>query len=279
MAKTTTISKAEFDKKFEPERLAQQAIKNGYLVPRVFDGKVGYRTEASYSECPTWLAAVRKKHLGTHYVAPDEKPLNRLDFVARRGYNRWYDCAFEGASSAEKSVMMSLSMGKNNHRKYMSGQLHNVAINLVSPRWSPKITLSDAVAHAGDLGLIESVYRLDNYDQLICAIAKTGPCVVTVPWYEKFLTERDTLPGGRSEKPWGKPLGMTSMVVSGYSANGLLLTMEVHEPDWVARNFQIYYEDFVDLLKEGGEAIHIIPKKIDEDNLPNLYQRRDYSHA
>jgi len=132
-------------------------------------------------------------------------------------------------------------------------------------------SLADVLSIGINKGLLRHYWRISNYDQLICRIATTGPVLVTLQWYDHFLSD-DTI-STRAEKPWGVPQGLTSLVVSGYSANGMLLRLEHHEL-WKKPSFQILEDDFVDLLNEGGEVFAFEPELPSRVGLGPFYRAR-----
>lgn len=227
-----------------------------------------------YGDSQEWVTRQSKKARGSLHVTPSPEPLDRHDFFPRHGYSRqeWLDTTASGCSPVN-AFLTALTMGRNNHHRQLQKLGADLAVRRLTraltdslgPHTNDAFSLAEVLKAAADSGLVRNFWRVTNYDQLICRIATTGPVLVTLPWYDHFISE-ETLET-RAETPWGNSLGFTSMVVSAYSANGMLLRLQ-HFELWKRPSFQILEDDFVELMNEGGELFAFDAARLSDRVLP-----------
>jgi len=234
-------------------------------------------TPLNYTSSPSWRRAANKKKKGSRVTAPSTEALNRHDFQAHRGYLLPAALREGKYSSGENTCLAAIGMGRNNHAKDLirTGVIEVATSLRASLRErhgydKETFSLGEIIEELIELDLIARVWRVTNYDELICHLAMSGPLIVTYQWYSNFVS--DFTISTRVETPWGDPQGLTAGIVSGYAANGMLLTVEHFEALWPRPNFKILEEDFVSLLNEGSEVFAIEPTVFDEYSRPAIYR-------
>lgn len=229
-----------------------------YLIPDVLDDvRIGTaETVLEFRSHPIW------KSMSARKAVSSDTPLDRHDFKAK--VNNRCNPAISPVSvpvpSAIRAFITALGMGCNNRSRLLEMadikevclKLHGQAVKHI-PKFSRPVNISaaDVILAAIELGAASSIYRITDYDQLICALDCVGPVLLTMPWYERFLTAEElAMTTGRAEMPWGQSQGLTTVCVSGYSANGILATIEHGQP-WRQPTFRLLEEHFVQLASEG----------------------------
>lgn len=230
----------------------------------------------NYTGSAAWRRAASKKKHGSRFTPANPEPLNRHDFQPRRGYVLPAALRDNKYSSGEDACLAALAMGKNNHAREIvrvgtvevASRVHSALVHRHG--YDRTFSLGDIIEEMIELYLIARVWRIANYDELICHLASFGPLVTTYQWYSRFVS--DGTISTRVETPWGDPQGLTAGVISGYTANGMLLTIEHFEQLWLRLNYKIAEEDFVSLLNEGGEVLALEPTMFDEHTRPAIYR-------
>lgn len=237
------------------------------LVPIRLHDVVTGRTGGSkpFTDHPAWARARRKKARILGLQPPPLPNLDRHDFPPQRLYIRTTgaSCTDQAYDSPIRSVITALGMGPKG-KSHVRSIIAAGPIKVADRLWerdqdiSEDVrtpSLADILRAARELGAIKDFWAVTDYDSLVGAIATTGPVVITFPWYAEFLPEGELATStGRASTPWGPLLGLTSMCVSGYSANGLIVRVEHTEPNWRRPSFRVLEDHLVSLLSEQGEA-------------------------
>jgi hypothetical protein len=234
----------------------------------------------SFARNRTWVNKGKKKYHGGKYVAPNPEPLDRHDFPPRRN---WQMPPYRaprgfGFNSSLRALLYGLSAGKNRHLRQITAvvdayhhptnmdswremenrlfQAFEQGVFLDDVQDFNKPSISDILWTAAELGAVKAVWGISNYDQLIGALSITGPVVVTLPWHQNMVThEILASKTDRTNSPTGKSVGLVSMLITGYSANGMILHLRHLQPRWLGREIRMIDSDLVDLLSEGGQAL------------------------
>lgn len=227
-----------------------------YLTPAVLDDvRIGTPEKIlEFSSHPVW------RRVSANKAIHSDSPPDRHDFRPKviNHCKPSLSPADVPVPSSVRAVVTALSSGRNNHAELLAvADLKNVCLRLyaqASRNMPPeqRIRTADVILAAVELGAATSIYRIMTYDQLICALDRIGPVIFTFPWYDRFLSIEELVKTtGRAEKPWGEQLGLTTACVSGYSANGMLVTVEHCQPDWRSTSFQMAEETLVQLALVG----------------------------
>lgn len=245
-----------------------------YLTPAVLDDvRIGTPEKIlEFRSHPAW------RKVSVSKARRSDNPPDRHDFRAKvmNHCKPSLSPADVPVPSSVRAVVTALSSGRNNHAEYLGdADLKDVCLKLYAQasRNTPPaqaIRTADVILAAVELGAATSIYRIMSYDQLICALDRVGPVIFTFPWYERFISSDElALSTGRAEKPWGEQLGLTTVCVSGYSANGMLATIEHCQPGWRSTSFQISEEHLVQLAVVG--EIYVFDRSPRGETHPALY--------